>query len=156
MVDRDFTLADLIRVYQDAAWRVLNDPAAWQAEVERTDPAPLPWPFPSTGTQFQRLLAMLASADVDVLIVLLNIEDGRRLQTLLRVAVRSMLAGEAAIIKTIGPGRITGWNAYKKAVAEQADAYARSMVRPGLSLRKITKLLGLPRSTLYRANERRR
>jgi hypothetical protein len=110
----------------------------------------------------------LAHADIVVTMVLMQAEGDPRspdwppdvrdpkLQVLLRVALRSLQAGEAAVIKEIGPGRITGLRDFKKMVAEQMDAYARMLVRPGLSLRKIAKLLELPRSSTYRANKRRR
>jgi hypothetical protein len=158
-----------ISTYHAAAWQVLNDPAAWAQEAQRAGAAPLPWPPPMPATQAGRLFRLLVMADVDVVLCLLHINgdplspglvpgaDDPKMQTVLRVARRSMLAGEAAVVAAFGGARITGKRDYLNATREQWAEVALALARrDGLTRDEAFALLDIPRRQGFRAIKRRR
>lgn len=161
----EFTEA--VRAYQRAAWPVLTDPAIWREEAQRAEAPRLDWPPQGKGTHFQRLLCVLVRADIDVLLVLLRDDEDPRspawppdladpkLQVLFRVAHRSMLAGERAMVDAFGGERITGKREYINLANEQwTEEALRWARRLKLTRDEAFALLDIPRRQGFRAAKR--
>jgi hypothetical protein len=158
--------SEAVRLYHEAAGPLLFDPRIWEEESARANAPRLTRPR-SRGTQFGRLLAVLANADIDVLLALLKFDDDPRspawppcdddpkLQVLLRVVQRSQAAGEAALVAAFGGERITGRRHYVNQVNEQAVTHALQLARRhGLTRDQAFELLALPRRQAFRAAAR--
>lgn len=160
-------LAFAIQLYHEHAMRVWDDEAVWNEEAARTACRPLAWPRPVEGTQYQRLLAILFNADVDIVLVLLR-QQGRthspdwppdvrdpKMQTVLRVMQRSLEEGERAMRNIVGGERVTGRRDYINRTNEQLAAEALKAARAlQLTRDEAFELVGLPRRQGFRAVKR--
>lgn len=157
-----------LETYRAASLAIWNDAETWHAEAARQDARPLAWPRPEdTGTHFEKLLALLFNADVDVVLVLLRSRDDPysppwppdvrdpKLQTVLRMVQLGNEAGAAAMAEAFGGERITGRREYQNQTAEALAEFALQAARDlNLSRDEAFDLVGLPRRRGFRAVKR--
>lgn len=156
-------VADAIAVYHAASVAVWNDIEVWRQEVANPTNRLLAWPRPAEGTQLDRQLSVLFSADVDVLLVLFKERDDPlspawppdprdpKMQVLLRVVQRSMDAGRRAIVAAFGGKDLNRRRNYINAVIEQAAAEA---VASGMPRDAAFAAQGIGKRRGFRARER--
>lgn len=153
-------IADAIAAYHAASMAVLDDEKVWLDERASTESRLLAWPRPYEGTHLNRLLSVLFNSDVDLALVILkeradpaspawppDIRDPK-MQVLLRVVQRAMVAGHAAIVAGFGGMELTRKRDYKNAVME---ALADLAWRSGLPRAEAFETFGIPKRRAYRA-----
>ncbi len=156
-------IAEAIAAYHAASMAVWNDERVWREEQASTESRLMAWPRPCEGTQLNRLLSVLFNGDVDLVLCLLRERDDMaspawppdahdpKMQVLLRVVQRSMVAGHAAVQAGFGGLELSHRRAYMTATME---ALADMAVRSGLPRAEAFEAVGIAKRRGFRAARR--
>lgn len=169
--DEERLFGRVVKAFLAASKSVWNDPNVWMEERDSDDRRLLVWPRPDEGTGYERLLALLFNAEVEIVLVALRLRahpalpawppdvHDPRFQVVLRVVQRACLKGEAAVdaFKDMsGADRLTGLRDFNNDLtAALVDWIQRSGLRSKLG-DDAFELVGISRSVAYRAMEPRR
>ena len=157
------SIADAIAEYHAASLAVWDDEAVWIEERASAERRLMAWPRPYKGTKANHWLSALFNADVDLLLAILKERDDPespawppdtrdpKMQVLLRVVQRSMVAGNAAIVAGFGGLELNGKRDYTNGVME---ALADLAWRSGLPRAKAFDTFGIAKRRGYRAIKR--